>query len=265
MIEVKDLYYEYEDGTRALKNISIDGNKGDVIGIIGSNGSGKSTLFLNIMGILRPKKGSIYYKGKKLNYKKARLRDYRKEVNMVFQNPDQQLFYSDVYDDIAFALRNLGLGEEEIKTRVESALVEVGCLDLLKKPIHFLSYGQKKRISIAGILALDSKVILMDEPTSGLDPQMTREMKNIIGKISKTRKILISSHDMDLIYEICDYIYVINKGEITFSGSPGEVFKNTEILQAAKLNKPWLVKIHEVLGLPLFKNEGEFLGYKKEL
>lgn len=263
MIEVKDLYYEYEDGTRALENINIDGSKGRVVGIIGANGSGKSTLFLNIMGILRPRSGSIYYDGSKLKYSKKFIRDYRKDVNIVFQNPDQQLFYSDVYDDIAFALRNLGVSEEEIKDRAVKALEEVGCLDLIDKPIHFLSYGQKKRISIAGILALNGRVILMDEPTSGLDPEMTREMKGVIERISRDRNIFISSHDMDLIYEICDYIYVINKGRITCSGSPEEVFTRTDILEDAKLNKPWLVKIHEKLGLPLFESEEEFLNYNK--
>lgn len=262
MIEVRNLSYVYEDGTQALKDINIDGNKGQVIGIIGSNGSGKSTLFLNIMGILRPKTGNIFYKGKKLNYKKSFIRNYRKEVNIVFQNPDQQLFYSDVYDDIAFSLRNLGMDEGEIRERVSKALEDVNCLDLVNKPIHFLSYGQKKRISIAGILALDGKVMLMDEPTSGLDPQMTREMKSVIEKISRDRKILISSHDMDLIYEICDYIYVINKGVITASGRPEEVFRETEILEAAQLNKPWLVKIHETLEIPLFKTEEDFLNYR---
>lgn len=260
MMKIENLNYYYEDGNHALRDINIDTNGKNIIGVIGANGSGKSTLFLNIMGILKPKSGSIIFDGKKVKFDKKNLREYRKNVNIVFQDPEMQIFYSDVYDDIAFALRNLDYEEEQINLRVTKALKMVKAEDLIDKPIHFLSYGQKKRVAIAGILALDNKVILMDEPTSGLDPNITSQIKDIIKEISKDKKIIISSHDMDLMYEICDYIYILSKGEIIKEGRKEEVFLDTEILKKAKLNKPWLVKIHEKLGLPLFKTEEEFLS-----
>lgn len=257
MIRIESLEFEYEDGTKALKNINIDLDKGNIVGIIGANGSGKSTLFLNILGVLKPSKGIIKYNNKTIEYNKKALREYRKKVNMVFQDSDKQLFYSKVYDDMAFALRNLDISEEEIEKRVYEALDKVKARDLEQKPTHFLSYGQKKRISIGGALVLNSRVLLLDEPTSGLDPFMTNEIKNIIKDLSQEKKILVSSHDMDFIYEICDYIYIISKGEILGQGGPEEIFLKTNLLKEAGLDKPWLVKIHEILNLPLYRNEYE--------
>lgn len=258
MIKINSLEYNYEDGTRALVDINFDLDKGSTIGVIGANGSGKSTLFLNILGILQPRKGTISFNNKSIKYDKKSLRDYRKKVTMVFQDPEKQLFYSRVYDDVAFALRNLDYSEDEIKIKVENALETVNAIDLLEKPTHFLSYGQKKRVAIAGSLVLDSKVLLLDEPTSGLDPNMTKEMKKIIIDLKKDKKLIVSSHDMDFIYEVCDYIYVLSKGQIIGEGIPSEIFLRTDLISKALLDKPWLVKIHEKLNLPLYKNEVEF-------
>lgn len=266
MLKINNLFYEYEDGTKALNNINIDISKGKVIGIIGANGSGKSTLFLNIMGILKPTKGSIVYNDSPIKYDKAYLRQYRKQVNIVFQNPDQQLFYSNVFDDIAFSLRNIGISEDMVKEKVVDALKQVDGLGLVDKPVHFLSYGQKKRIAIAGVLVMDSKVLLLDEPTAGLDPYMTKEIKTIINEISKDKNIIISSHDMDLIYDICDYIYILSKGSIIGEGEAAVVFSEDKLIEEAKLVKPWLVRIHEKFDLPLFRNEEKFSSYgRKEI
>lgn len=257
MIKIEALNYQYEDGTKALSDVNIDLEKGKVIGIIGANGSGKSTLFLNMLGILKPTKGSIEYQGKVLKYDRKSLREYRKEVTMVFQDPEKQLFYSRVYDDVAFTLRNLNYDENHIQDRVDTALQKVKAEDLKDKPTHFLSYGQKKRVAIAGVLVVDSKVLLLDEPTAGLDPYMTKEIKGIIKEVSKEKKLVISSHDMDFIYEICDYIYVLGKGKILGEGETREIFLRTALLEEALLEKPWLIKIHEGLGLPLYRYESE--------
>lgn len=262
MLKIENLSYEYEDGTKALNNVDIDLAKGKVIGIIGANGSGKSTLFLNMMGILKPNSGRVIFKGKGLKYSKKYLRQYRKQVNIVFQNPDQQLFYSSVYDDVAFSLRNMGMDEIEIKNRVYKALEKVDGLDLINKPVHFLSYGQKKRIAIAGVLAMDLDTLLLDEPTAGLDPYMTKEIKKIIEEISCDKTIVISSHDMDLIYDICDYIYVISKGEVIGQGNKRDVFLQEDLIIQANLEVPWLIKIHRILGIPLCENEIEFINIK---
>lgn len=258
MIKIDNLEYSYEDGTKALANINFDLAKGNTIGLIGANGSGKSTLFLNILGILKPTKGLISFKDEKLRYDKKFLRDYRKQVTMVFQDPEKQLFYSRVYDDVAFVLRNLDYDEDQIKIKVDKALSVVNALDLKEKPTHFLSYGQKKRVAIAGSLVLDSQVLLLDEPTSGLDPNMTRDMIALINDLKEDKKLIVSSHNMDFIYEVCDYIYVLSKGQIIGEGKANEIFLQADLIEKALLDKPWLVKIHEKLKLPLYKNEADF-------
>lgn len=257
MVKIESLEYEYSDGTKALKDINIDLSKGNVVGIIGGNGSGKSTLLLNILGILKPTKGVVKYEDKDLKYDKKFLREYRKNVSIVFQDPEKQIFYSRVYDDVAFALRNLNATEENIEKKVVDALERVKALDLKDKPTHFLSYGQKKRIAIAGVLVMETDVLLLDEPTAGLDPYMTREIKKIVSDLKLDKKLVISSHDMDFIYEICDYIYVLGEGKILGEGIPEKIFLDNQLIQDSLLEKPWLVKIHENLNVPLYKNESQ--------
>ncbi len=207
--------------------------------------------------MLKPTKGRVIYNEEPLKYDKKFLREYRKDVSIVFQDPEKQIFYSRVYDDVAFALRNLNVEEKKVDERVIEVLEEVSALDLRAKPTHFLSYGQKKRIAIGGVLVMDTKVLLLDEPTAGLDPYMTKEIKYIVNDLKKDKKLLISSHDMDFIYEICDYIYVLGRGEILGEGNPENIFLNTKLLNDALLEKPWLVKIHEHLKVPLYKDESE--------
>ena len=263
MLEMKDLTYIYEDGTVALKDVSIDLDKGKRIGIIGSNGAGKSTLFLNFTGVLRPKKGEIRFNGQPVKYSKDFLRKLRQYVGIVFQDPDKQIFFSTVYDDAAFGLRNLGVPEDEIKLRVEKALKSVGADEFSEKPVHFLSHGQKKRVAIAGVIAMDNSVIFFDEPSAGLDPTVTEAVEDILISLSEeeNKKIVISSHDMDLIYKICDYVYVLDHGRVIAQGSTDEVFLMDDILEQAGLSQPWLVKIHVNMHYPLFKTEQELYSY----
>ncbi|CAM3036254.1 energy-coupling factor ABC transporter ATP-binding protein [Hathewaya histolytica] len=262
MLKLENLCYTYEDDTIALKNVSIDLENGSIIGIIGANGAGKSTLFLNMVGILKPTSGNVYFNEEKLKYSKSFLYNFRKDVGLVFQDPDKQIFYSSVYDDVAFALRNLGMKEDIIKERVDTALKEAGAIEFKDKPVHFLSYGQKKRVAMAGILAMDCKVILFDEPTAGLDPEMTKSVKELIFSLSqKGKRIVITSHNMDLIYEVCDYVYVLNKGTVIGEGKVLDVFKRDELLKTANLDEPWLLKVHKYMNLPLFQEENELYEY----
>lgn len=262
MFKISNLTYKYEKKSIALNNISMDFSRGDVIGIIGSNGSGKSTLFMNMMGILQPNQGEISFRGKKLEYDKKSLYKLRKEVGIVFQDPEKQIFYSKVYDDIAFALRNIGMDERTIKERINKALVDVNGLEFINKPVHFLSFGQKKRVAIASVIAMENDIVLLDEPTAGLDPVSTRAIVDIINRLkSNNVKIVISSHDMNLIYEICDYVYILNKGNITNCGSTKDVFVDEEKINDAGLELPWLVKLHKNMGLPLFDREDELYEY----
>ncbi|MBS4535471.1 ATP-binding cassette domain-containing protein [Clostridium sp. D2Q-14] len=262
MVKTQGLCYIYEDGTKALKNINLNIDNHNIIGIVGANGSGKTTLFFNLMGLLKPSKGKVFLNGKEMKYNRKALKKIRKKIGIVFQDPDKQIFYSKVYDDVAFGPRNLGIGEEEVNKIVENALNMVDMVEFKDKPVHFLSYGQKKKVAIAGALAMNNDIILFDEPTAGLDPVGTENMINIIKKLSeKNKKIIISSHDMDMIYELCEYIYIMSKGEVIDEGIPTRIFMKESILKEAMLKEPWLVKIHKILGVPLCEKEEELKAF----
>ena len=262
MFKINRLTYKYDKERKALDNVSMDFDKGDVIGIIGSNGSGKSTLFNNLMGILKATDGEILYKNNPLKYDKKSLYNLRKEVGIVFQDPEKQIFYSMVYDDLAFALRNIGMDEKSIKDRINKALDDVNGREFINRPVHSLSFGQKKRVAIASVIAMENERVLLDEPTAGLDPLSTRAIVKIIKNMHEEgKKIVITSHDMNLIYDICDYVYVLNKGRLINEGNVEEVFISEEIIDKAGLELPWLVKIKKNMNLPLFRKEEDLYDY----
>ncbi|WP_070000888.1 energy-coupling factor ABC transporter ATP-binding protein [Cellulosilyticum sp. I15G10I2] len=262
MITTRELTFKYDEGNVALKNIHIDLNKGSIIGIIGVNGSGKSTLFMNMVGVLKPTSGTVLYNNQTIKYDKKSLRELRKKVGIVFQDPDKQIFYSKVYEDVAFALRNLGLDEAEVKRRVDGSLESVGAMAFKEQPIHFLSHGQKKRVAIASVIAMQNEVMLFDEPTAGLDPKSVTAIEDIIKDVSKRNtKVVISSHDMDLIYHLCDYIYVLDQGCVMREGQTEAVFTNDSVICEIGLAEPWLVKVHKYMGMPLFRKEEDLYAY----
>lgn len=261
MIQVENLTYIYEDGTCALNDVSLQLNH-QITGLLGANGSGKSTMFLNILGVYKPKHGQIILDGKPLKYGKKDLLDYRQYVNLVMQNPDQQIFFNRVYDEVAFALRNMGLSEDEVDRRVVKSLASVGLSDLGEKPVHLLSYGQKKRVAFASVLAMNTKVLLLDEPTAGLDPKMKNEMKDLIYQLKDQGKhLLISSHDMDFMYEVCDYYYVLSRGKNVTEGVKKEVFTDRELIESIGLEQPTLVRLSQQGNLPIFDTEDALIGY----
>ncbi|UPA31003.1 energy-coupling factor ABC transporter ATP-binding protein [Terrisporobacter glycolicus] len=265
MFKINNLTYQYDKKRKALDNITMDFNNGDIIGIIGSNGSGKSTLFNNLMGILKATQGEILYKNRQLKYDKKSLYNLRKEVGIVFQDPEKQIFYSMVYDDLAFALRNIGTDEKTIKTRISKALEAVNGEEFIDRPVHSLSFGQKKRVAIASVIAMENDLVLLDEPTAGLDPESTRAIVNIIKTMyEKGKKIVITSHDMNLIYDICDYVYVLNQGKIINEGNVEEVFIDEKKIEEAGLELPWLVKLNKNMNLPLFRKEEDLYNYWSE-
>ena len=265
MFKINNLTYKYDKNRKALDNITMDFDRGDIIGIIGSNGSGKSTLFNNLMGILKATQGEILYKNNQLKYDKKSLYNLRKEVGIVFQDPEKQIFYSMVYDDLAFALRNIGMDEKTIKIRINKALESVNGKDFIDRPVHSLSFGQKKRVAIASVIAMENNLVLLDEPTAGLDPESTKAIIDIIKSMHKKgKKIVITSHDMNLIYDICDYVYVLNQGKIISEGNVEEVFVDEEKIQEAGLELPWLVKLNKNMNLPLFRKEEDLYNYWSE-
>lgn len=260
MLAIKDLSFTYDKSFgQTLSQINMDFDKGNITAIIGVNGSGKSSLMKVLMGLCRPQKGSVYYDGSPILLTKQYLYDYRQDVCIVFQNPDQQLFFPTVEDDVAMSLRNLGYAEDIIAIRVADALEKMQISHVRHNPIQYLSYGQKKRVAIAGILTLQPKYLLLDEPTAGLDPAGRKQMLYLIQSLAdKGTKIIITSHDMDLIYDSCDYAYVMNEGRIVLEGSKKDVFLHDDLLDSIGLSAPWIVKLHKALNTSLYQSEEEF-------
>ena len=248
-IEAKDLYYTYEDGTVALDRISLRAEQGKITGILGANGAGKSTLFLNLNGVLTPKEGTVTVNGQPAVYDRKGIREIRRQVGIVFQDPDDQLFSADVYRDISFGGVNLGLPEEEVRRRVEAAMGRTGVSALRDKPTHALSFGQKKRVAIAGVLVMEPSVMILDEPTAGLDPQ---GVSDIMGLLSEIREklgitIILATHDMDIIPLYCDHVYLLSGGRMAADGTPEEVFRHPELLRENHLRLPRIAHLMEIL------------------
>lgn len=249
IMETKQLCFNYPDGTPALKDLSIQIQKGKTTGILGGNGAGKSTLFLNLNGILRPTSGQVYHKNLPISYSSKSLNQLRQSVGIVFQDPDTQLFSASVYQDVSFGVVNLGIPESEAHLRTENALKRTGTYELRQKPTHSLSYGQKKRVALAGIIAMEPEVLILDEPTAGLDPQGVSEIMQLIRELQQDLgiAILIATHDMDLVPMYCDYIYLLNQGEIVGCGSPDEIFNQSSLLRQIHLRLPRIGHLMELL------------------
>lgn len=248
IIEAKEISYLYPDGTKALNKINFSVEKGEMVSLLGNNGAGKSTLFLHFNGIFEPASGEIIVDNKKLTYDKKSLVETRQKVGIVFQNPDDQLFAPTVEEDIAFGPLNIGLSQEETKNRVSDALKKVGMEGFEKKPPHHLSGGQKKRIAIAGILAMDPEIMILDEPTSGLDPKGASKILKLLYSLnSEGMTIIISTHDVDLVPIYSNKVHIIKNGEIIKKGNPHEVFDDVDTIRNADLRLPRIAHLIEVL------------------
>ena len=248
-IETRDLCYTYEDGTVALDHISLRAEKGKITGILGANGAGKSTLFLSLNGVFTPKSGQVLLAGQPVRYDKKGLLELRCRVGIVFQDPDDQLFSADVYRDISFGAVNLDLPEAEVRRRVELAMERTGVSALRDKPTHALSFGQKKRVAIAGVLVMEPEVLILDEPTAGLDPKGVSELMALLSQLRESlgMTILLATHDMDMVPLSCDYAYVLGEGRVLLEGTPGELFSRPEVLRANQLRLPRMAHLMEIL------------------
>lgn len=251
--DINNLSFRYEDGTIALKNINMKIKRGLKIALLGSNGAGKSTLFLHLNGLLQPSSGKILFNGEVLKYTRKQLLELRKNVGIVFQNPETQLFNGTVRDDIAYGPYNLNLPVNLRAQLIENAIAQTEVEELLDKPIHFLSLGQKKRVSIAGVLAMNPQVILLDEPTASLDNYYTRKVFRILNQIhSSERTLILSTHNISFAYEWADEVAVMHQGEILYHGDIVQLFEyNSHIVEIANLETPWMFEIGMML-----KNKG---------
>lgn len=248
IIQTEDLEYVYPDGTKALNQINLKIKRGSKVAVLGSNGSGKSTLFLNLNGVLKPKKGKVILNNKEVSYNSKSLKELRKKVGIVFQDPDIQLFSANVYQEVSFGAMNLGIDKTEVKRRVDKALIDTDTFFLKNKATHFLSYGQKKRVSIADILVMEPDLIILDEPTSSLDPKHAEESITLINEICKSgTTVILSTHDIDLAFSWADHIIVMKDGNILGEGTPLEIFRNEPLLKEGYITKPVVLEIYDLL------------------
>jgi cobalt/nickel transport system ATP-binding protein len=235
--------FRYHDGTEALSDINIEIKKGQFVGILGSNGSGKTTLLKVMDGLMKDFEGTSLLDGTAMRGLSPK-EIYRK-IGLIFQNPDDQLFAPTVFEDVAFGPINMGVPAQEIERRVAGALLAVGMEGNEKKSIHHLSFGQKKRICIAGLLAMGHEILLLDEPTAGLDPMGEHKMMNLLTELNREKEVTIvmATHSVDLVPVFLDHLYVLSKGRIVRGGSPEEVFTAPQDMAHVKLRLPQIAEM----------------------
>ncbi|MBU4534220.1 MAG: energy-coupling factor ABC transporter ATP-binding protein [Firmicutes bacterium] len=231
VLEVSGLSFQYPDQLLVLQKVDLKVSMGERIGVIGPNGAGKTTFFMLVCGLLKPVAGKV-----RVFDKPVVPRDFRPEVGMVFQNPDDQLFCPSVLDDVAFGPRNLGLSEDEVNARVREALEVVGVSDLCHRQPHHLSGGEKRLVAIAGVLAMHPKLVIHDEPTSNLDIRYRRRLICFIQ--SSQEAMLIASHDLEFILEVCHRVILMDNGCVIAEGNPKEIMGNNELMEAHGLERP---------------------------
>lgn len=227
VIEIKNLNYSYPDGTQALSGINLDIFEGESVGIIGPNGAGKSTLLLHLNGIIRTDNCVRIFD---MDICDKNLAQVRRKVGLVFQDPENQLFMPTVFDDVSFGPINMGLAEGEVRSSVKNALEEVDMLDSMKRSSHHLSFGEKKRVSIATVLSMRPQILALDEPTSNLDPRHRRLLINLLKKLALTK--VIATHDLFLIRDICSRVVLLDKGRIAAAGRTQEILADKDLIEA---------------------------------
>ena len=247
MIRAEALSFSYADGTQALSEVNLEVMDGEFMALMGANGCGKTTLLKHFNGLLKPSAGKVC-----LNEKEFRLlkdEEIFKQVGMVFQDPNDQLFASTVRQDVAFGAVNLGLKPDEVDQRTTEALRMMGISLLSDKTIHSLSFGQKRRAAIAGVLAMTPEIILLDEPTSGLDPRGVSSIMRSLRKLNKEQGItmIMATHDVELVPLFCDRVAIMVEGKVVGEGTPKEIFTNTALLRGAELRLPRVSHLVEIL------------------
>ena len=251
IVEVSDLSHTYMQGTplahRALNRVSMQAAKGECIAIIGHTGSGKSTLIQHLNGLIRPQAGKVIVNGLDVSDPKVDIKLLRRQVGLVFQNPEDQLFEKLVGDDIAYGPFKMGLPLAEVKERVEWAMELVGLSfeEMKDRPTFALSGGQKRKVALAGMLALRPKVLVLDEPTAGLDPRSRQELLQRIRRLNQEERltVIFVSHNMEEVAQLAERVYVMALGQIACEGTPRQIFGNQEILREHHIGTPEAVDI----------------------
>ena len=253
-IEIKNVNYLYSQGTsyemHALKNVNLEIPDGQFVGLIGHTGSGKSTLIQHLNGLVKATSGHIYYNGEDIYDEKFSMKKLRSKVGLVFQYPEHQLFETEVLTDVCFGPKNLGFTKEEAEEKAKAALRMVGMGEEYDKSSPFeLSGGQKRRVAIAGVLAMDPEVLILDEPTAGLDPRGRDEVLDQVSALQRSRGItvILVSHSMEDVAKYVDRLIVMNQGEVRFDGRPVEVFHHYKELEEIGLAAPQTIYLMQEL------------------
>jgi cobalt/nickel transport system ATP-binding protein len=248
VLEVIDVEFAYPDGTKALKGVHLTIPRGKRVAVLGPNGAGKTTLFLTFNGLIRPSRGKLRFGDRDVTYNRSFLKWLRQKVGMVFQDPDAQLFAATVWQDVSFGPINLGLPKEEVARRVEESLALTGISHLRERATHFLSYGEKKCVAIAGVLAMRPELLVCDEPTAWLDPRQSHRIMKLFTEIrDQGITVVFSTHDVDLAYTWSDYVCLLKEGRVLAAGTPERVFADEALLALADLNPPWILEIWKTL------------------
>jgi cobalt/nickel transport system ATP-binding protein len=234
-VHVQGLIYSYPDGSHALRGVDLDITAGERVAVLGPNGAGKTTLILHLNGILLPQAGQVAIGG--LPVTKANFKEIRRRVGVVFQDPDDQLFMPTVRDDVAFGPANLGLAGDAVEARVHAALGAVGMDGAGGRPPHHLSFGQRRRVALATVLAMDPQILVLDEPTSNLDPAARRDLADILVTLPVTA--IVVTHDLPYALELCPRSVILNDGVIVADGPTADLMGDAELMAANRLELPF--------------------------
>lgn len=245
IIEARDIYFSYDmSGEHSLKGMNCRIYRGQKVAFMGSNGSGKSTFFLCCNGIHEPESGTLLYNGSPAVYDRKGLAKLRSKVGIVFQDPDNQLFSASVYQEISFGILNQGVSEEKARQEVEKIMEQLGITGYRQRPVHALSGGQKKLVSIADILVMHPEVIILDEPSAALDPKHTHTVNGLVDQFTKEGiTVLMATHDIDYAYEWADEIVLMDDGSILKQGNPLDICTDIEALEKSNLRVPTVLRL----------------------
>lgn len=237
VLDIKQLAFAYPDGHQALYGVDLSIARSERVALLGPNGAGKTTLVMHMNGILQAGHGEVVIAGLKVDENKETLKEIRRRVGIVFQDPDDQLFMPSVYEDVAFGPKNLGLTETEIDARVQKALMDVGMLEFKDRAPHHLSFGQRRRVALATVLVMQPEILILDEPSSNLDPASRRELSEILQKLDIT--LLMVTHDLPYALELCERSVILSGGVIAADGKTLDVLTDDALMRQHRLELPF--------------------------
>ncbi|NQT85262.1 ATP-binding cassette domain-containing protein [bacterium] len=249
-METHGLCYTYAEGTQALTDVDFRAENGEFVAMLASNGSGKTTLLRALTKLITPQRGRVLIQGRDIRH--VAESELYQQVGLVLQNPADQLFAPTVYDDVAYGPRNLGLDEDAVRARADEALGAVDAAALAERAIHHLSFGEQKRVCLAGVLAMKPSILLLDEPTAGLDPAGEALMMHLLNRLNREQgiTIVLATHSVDLLPLFADRITILNRGRLLKTGTPEEIFTDQEMVERSSLRLPYISRLlHELQSL----------------